>query len=226
MCYFLGSQGICAMLMPKTTSCQYGLLVATVAVILFSSGCASRHRADRGALFGGLTGAGIGALVGNASGNTGAGAAIGAGVGALTGAVVGSELDTIEAQNRAEIEARMGRSLAVGSVTMGDVVSMSQAGVDDRLIANHVRTNGYAGALTANDLIALQQQGVGSDVVQAMQQAPQAAVGPAGPVPVVVEEYHYPPPYWGHYGHPPHYSHHGHGRHHSPNLSWGVSVHH
>jgi hypothetical protein len=199
------------------------LIVAAI-LIIHASGCASPYRADRGALFGGLTGAGVGALVGSASGNTGAGAAIGAGVGALSGAAVGAELDSIEAQNHAEIEARLGQPLATGSVTLGDVVNMSNAGVEDRLIANHVRTNGFAGTITANDLITLQQQGVGSDVVQAMQQAPRGAAVPVGRGPVVVEEIHYAPPYWGPYGHPHHYLHHPY--HHAPHLGWGVSVHH
>jgi hypothetical protein len=208
----------------KHVCSRCNVLIVAAALMLHASGCASPYRADRGALFGGLTGAGVGALVGSASGNTGAGAAIGAGVGALSGAAVGAELDSIEAQNHAEIEARLGQPLPTGSVTLNDVVNMSDAGVEDRLIANHIRTNGFAGTLTANDLITLQQQGVGSDVVQAMQQSPRVAAVPAGPVPVVVEEYHYPPPYWGPYGYPHHYYYHHH-RHHAPHLSWGVSVH-
>src|SRR5437762_5211623 len=106
------------------------LLVATAA----SQGCNSPYYADRGALFGGLTGAGVGALVGHATGHTGAGAAIGAGVGALTGAAVGSGLDDIEAKNRAQIEARLGRPVAVGSVSMEEVITMTHAGVADELI--------------------------------------------------------------------------------------------
>ncbi len=38
-----------------------------------SFGCASPHRADQGALVGGLLGAGTGALIGSTSGNAGAG---------------------------------------------------------------------------------------------------------------------------------------------------------
>ena len=73
------------------------------------AGCQSPYYADRGALTGGLAGAGVGALVGNAVGETAGGAAIGAGIGALTGTAIGGALDDIEARNRAEIAAQMGR---------------------------------------------------------------------------------------------------------------------
>src|SRR5262245_9244443 len=104
-------------------------MIAGLVCLLWASGCASPYRSDQGALAGGLTGAGLGALVGNAVGNTGAGAAIGAGVGALSGAAVGGALDDIEARNRAEIEARLGRPMPPGAVSINDVVSMTRAGV-------------------------------------------------------------------------------------------------
>lgn len=188
-------------------------------------GCYSPYHADRGALFGGLTGAGVGALVGNAVGNTGAGAAIGAGVGALSGAAIGSGMDEIEARNHAEIEAALGAQVPVGGVSIDDVLAMSKAGVDPELIASHVRTNGMLTPLNASDLILLQQQGVATPVIQAMQSSsgprviPASAPMVAGP-PVIVEEHYYapPPPYW--YGpgcyRPRH--------HHRPGVSWGVSV--
>src|SRR6185295_7064862 len=102
-----------------------------VGLLLAATGCQSPYHSDQGALFGGLTGAGLGAIVGNASGNPGAGAAIGAGVGALSGAAVGGALDDIEARNRAEIEARLGRQVAAGAVTIADVIAMTRAGVAD-----------------------------------------------------------------------------------------------
>lgn len=186
------------------------------------SGCASPYHADRGALFGGLTGAGVGALVGNAVGDTAAGAAIGAGVGALSGAAIGSGMDDIEARNGAQIEAQLGQRVQPGALRIDDVVAMHQAGVDAELIVTHVRSHGMVAPLTAGDLIALQQQGVPTRVVQVMQEMPpQAVVQPvvaSGP-PVIVEEYYYaPPPCWGHH-------HHGHYRRpHRGGVSWGVSV--
>lgn len=178
------------------------LIVPLAAVLLTSFGCNSPYRSDQGALWGGLGGAGLGAIVGNAVGNTGAGAAIGAGVGALSGAAVGGSLDEIEARNRAEIAAHLGRPAPPGAVSIDDVVAMSRAGVPEEVIATHVRTHGVIAPLQATDLILLQQQGVSPRVVQAMQMPPQVA-GPAvygAPPPVVVEPYavpvyYAPPPY-------------------------------
>ena len=188
-------------------------------VALVCCGCQSPYHADRGALFGGLTGAGVGALVGNATGNTGAGAAIGAGVGALTGAAVGSSLDEIEARNRAEIEARLGRPPVAGAVTVDEVIAMTQAGVDEEVIATHVRNHGVARPLMTNDLIFLQSNHVSARVIRAMQEPPvqQPVVVQGGPPPVVVHEY-YGPGYghWGHYHH----------RRCPPRVGFGFSYHH
>lgn len=174
---------------------------------LAHAGCLSPYYTDRGALFGGVTGAGLGALAGSATGHPGAGALIGAGVGTVTGAAVGSSLDEIEARNRAQIEARLARPLAPGGVTVEDVAAMSRAGVEDVTIINHVRANGIARPLQSADLIRLQQDGVRTPVVQALQTAPVAAapggvatpvVVPGGPPPVIVTPYYgppYPPPY-------------------------------
>jgi hypothetical protein len=167
-------------------------------------GCASPYHADRGALVGGLTGAGAGALVGNAVGNTGAGAVLGAGLGAIAGGAVGAGMDEAEARNRAYIEQRLGRALPAGSVTVPDVVSMTRARVDPELISNHVRANGMAQPLTANDLIVLQQQGIDNRVIATMQATPRppvaatpVAYGPPGPVVVAGPPVVYaPPPYY------------------------------
>lgn len=199
------------------------LLLAAI-ITPIAAGCYSPYHTDRGALVGGLTGAGVGALVGNAVGNTGAGAAIGAGVGALSGAAIGSSMDEMEARNRAMIEQQLGRRVAAGAVTIDDVVAMTRGGVNDELIVNHVRAHGMARPLQASDLIMLQQQGVSTRVIAAMQEppAPKTAVQPP-PQPVIIEQA--PPPvivapydpYWRR----PCYPHHHH-RH--PGVSWGISV--
>ena len=170
---------------------------AAAICLVLAVGCASPYRSDQGALLGGLGGAGLGALAGNAVGNTAAGAAIGAGVGALSGAAIGGSLDDIEARNRAEIEARIGRQ-APGAVTVADVVGMTRAGVSEDVIITHINNHGLVTPLAANDLIALQQQKVSPRVVQAMQ----APAPGAGPAPVVGYPPPYPPPYWGPYPYP------------------------
>jgi outer membrane lipoprotein SlyB len=171
--------------------------IVALGCLLVASGCNSPYRSDQGALFGGLTGAGLGALVGSASGNAGAGAAIGAGVGAVSGAAVGGSLDEIEASNRAEIAARLGRPAPTGTVTIDDVVAMTRAGVSEDVIVTHVSRHGAARPPQAGDLIVLQQQGVSPRVVQTLQNSgPPAVAGPPGVV--VAEPYPVPAPaYWG-----------------------------
>ena len=200
-----------------------GLLSLCLLLVVSAPGCRSPYRSDQGALFGGLTGAGLGAVVGDASGNAGAGAAIGAAAGALTGAVVGNELDQIEARNRTMIEQQYGRRVAAGAVSIAEVVSMSKAGVNDELIRNHIRTHGMQAPLQASDLISLQQQGVSTEVIKAMQEPPRAPVMVQQAVaqPVIVEEYHYGPPLWGPGCQP--YPHYGRRRGH-PGVSWVLSV--
>jgi hypothetical protein len=197
-------------------------LVACTA--LMALGCQSPYYADRGALAGGLTGAGVGALIGDAVGETAGGAAIGAGIGALTGGAIGGALDDIEARNRAEIAAQLGRPVVQGQATVGEVVAMTRAGVDPRLITNYVNNSGVSQPVGAQDVIYLTQQGVSPDVIQALQtprvaQAP-AYIAPAPPPgPVIIEEFYGPA-----YCPPPHYHIYRHGhRHHGPRIGWGVS---
>ena len=199
------------------------LFLLSVGLVVLSTGCQSPYHSDRGAALGGLLGAGTGAIVGAASGQPGAGAAIGAGVGALGGAALGNAIDESEARNRQMIAQQLGRQVAVGSVTINDVIAMTKANVGEELIVNHVRANGMAAPLAANDLILLQQEGVGQQVIAQMQTSPPRPVQPVmveqpGPTPVIVEEYHYAP-YWGPHCYRPHPR-----WHHPPGVSWGVSV--
>lgn len=201
------------------------LLCCCAAAALVSAGCRSPYYADRGTGVGALAGAGAGAIIGDAvGGDAGAGALIGAGLGAVTGNVVGGAMDEMQAQNRAEIAAVMGRQVQAGAASTDEVIAMTRAGVDPHLIQNYVRTSGMARPLTAQDVIYLHNNGVSTDVIQAMQTpAPAPVAGPvvAGGPPVIVEEHYYPayPAYWG-----PHCGYYHHRRHGGPRVSWGVSV--
>jgi Glycine zipper len=206
---------------------RVSLAAAGYSLAAVLAGCQSPYYADRGAVAGGLTGAGVGALVGNALGETAGGAAIGAGIGALTGGAIGGALDDIEARNRAEIAAQLGRPVALGQANPEEVVAMTRAGVDPRLIVNYVNNSGLAQPPSAQDVIYLTQQGVAPEVIQAMQsprlaQAP-VLVAPPPPTPVIIEEYHYGRPYYC----PPHHfdfhHHHHHRRHGHGHVGWGIS---
>jgi hypothetical protein len=201
-------------------------LVGLLAVVA-CSGCRSPYYADRGALAGGLAGAGVGALVGNAVGSTAAGTAIGAGVGALTGGAIGNAMDEVEAKNRAEIAARLGRPVAQGAATVEEVVAMTRAGVAPTLIVNYVNNSGVARPVNAQDVIYLSQQGVPTEVIDAMQRplvASQPVHVAAQPAPPVIVEHVYGPPY---YCPPPRrhfYYHHHHHHRHSPRVGFGISI--
>jgi hypothetical protein len=133
------------------------------------AGCESASYGQRGTVLGALGGGGIGALIGHATGHTGQGALIGTGVGAVTGAAVGTTLDDIDARNRAEIAAQLGRQIDQGGATTTEVLAMTRAGVDPRLIINYVNSSGMVQPLTVQDVIYLHEQGVNADVIQAMQ---------------------------------------------------------
>ena len=203
------------------------LIACGLLLPLLAAGCNSPYHADRGALFGGLLGAGTGAIVGDALGNAGAGTAIGAGVGALTGAAIGESMDQIEAENRAMIAAQLGREVRAGAVTIDDVVMMSQAGVDDELIINHIRANGMTRVPGTHELISLNNSGVSTEVIRVMQEPPPqprpetVVIERPAPAPVVVEEYHHYGPPW--YHRPPHYRYRY--RHREPRVGWGISFH-
>jgi hypothetical protein len=202
---------------------QICALVVLAIALVVGSGCQSPYYADRGAGLGALAGAGAGAIIGDATGgNAASGALIGAGLGAVTGGVVGSGMDEMQARNRAEIAAQMGRQVQAGAATIDEVVAMSQSGVDPMLIQNYVRSSGMARPLASSDLIYLHNQGVSKDVIQVMQSPPMAAptVIAQGPPPVIVEEHYYGPPVWHpHFGYRHCYPHH-----HGPHTSFGFSV--
>lgn len=173
-------------------------LIFPALAALPTAGCASPYYADRGAAFGGVTGAGVGALVGSAVRHPVAGALVGAGVGAVSGAAVGNGLDEIEARNRATIAATIGRPVQPGAVAFDDVIAMSQAGLNEEVIVNHIRYNGVQRPPRPGDLIALQRANVSPRVIGALQAPPPPPAGAAMPPPVMVGPP--PPPPWGYPG--------------------------
>lgn len=208
------------MVRPASSVRLYLLICIAHAVV---AGCRSPYYADQGAAFGGVTGAGVGALVGEAvSDNPLAGAAIGAGVGAVTGAAAGEALDEIEARNRAQIATQLGRNVRPGAATIQEVVAMSKSGVDPRLITTYVQNSGVAKPVTANDIIYMHQQGVASEVIEAMNNPPAAQAAPVrvgtGPPPVIIEEHYHGDPFFC----PPPRVHFHHRHRHRPHVGWGI----
>ena len=201
-------------------------LALVVLCLLLRLGYGQTHR-QRGTLLGGLTGAIAGAAIGDHNDETAAGALIGGAVGAITGSIVGDSIDRDQARVRA-YQHQQQRVQLSRAVSPEDVVSMTQSGVSDEVIINHIRQNGVQRHLEVHDVIALHQQGVSEPVIAAMQRAPIGQVAVSAPVQrprtVVVEEHHYLPPVWGYYPRPRyHYPHHP-PSYRRPGLSWGISI--
>lgn len=172
---------------------------------------------QRGAVIGGLGGALAGAAIGRHNGDTTAGALIGGAAGLITGSVIGKAQDDAQARQHAyyQQQALYQQQLATRAVSPQDVVMMTQNGVDPQLIITQIQRNGITRRIEVSDVIALHQQGVSQPVINAMQNAPLAALGGAAPVyprPMVVQEHYYvspPPVYYQAYPH----HHHWHGYH-------------
>jgi hypothetical protein len=209
---------------------------STYCVVLFgliALPAAGQHadHAREGALLGGVTGALAGAAIGNQNDETTAGALIGGAVGLLTGASLGHSVDReverrqLQAFHRQQAQAqRLARA-----VSPADVISMTQSGLSDAVIINHIRQHGVRQPLQVSDVIFLHQQGVSEPVIAALQQAHQAAPPPPPAAartatPVVVHRHHYLPvvPRYGSYRH---YRRPHHGpRSYAPGVHWHIGI--
>lgn len=79
---------------PKlSTRLTFGMRVALVAAMAFTSTACSLNRKEKGAIIGGTAGAAAGAAIGNKAGSTARGAIIGAVVGGAAGAIIGNQMD-------------------------------------------------------------------------------------------------------------------------------------
>jgi len=208
----------------------YASIVVLCALILGPDSLMAQYHTDRGAALGGLAGALAGAGIGDHNGEAGAGALIGGAVGLVTGAAIGNSIDREEAARaRAVQHVQQYRAWQQSrAASISDVVTMSQNGVADNVIINHVTQSGVQRRLEVADVISLHRQGVSEAVISAMQRAPVGGPPPQ-PVrqaPVIVEEhYHVRPPihYWHRY--PPYHPGPGyHRRHHHGAAHWSITV--
>jgi outer membrane protein OmpA-like peptidoglycan-associated protein len=69
------------------------LITGFLVVAIFSAGCKTMNKTQKGAVIGTAGGAAAGAVIGKAAGNTAMGAIIGAVAGGVTGAVIGRQMD-------------------------------------------------------------------------------------------------------------------------------------
>src|SRR5690242_20609140 len=69
------------------------ILTGFLLIAIFSAGCKSMNRTQKGAVIGTVAGGATGAVIGRVAGNTALGAIIGATVGGVTGAIIGHKMD-------------------------------------------------------------------------------------------------------------------------------------
>jgi hypothetical protein len=140
-----------------------------------------------GAVIGGITGA----LIGEHNDDPLAGAIIGTTAGALLGNATGQVNDRIDAKIAASEQAYQEHA-----VTLNQILTMTQAGVDDAVIISRIETNGPAQTLTTDDIIFLSKSQVAPTVISAYQSPPTPPVaeihaddidanGPNYPFPIV-----------------------------------------
>jgi hypothetical protein len=87
---------------------------------------------------------------------------------AMNGAALGTSLDDIDARNRADIAAQLGRPVAPGPATPEEVVAMTRVGIDSRFIISYINRSTSMSPVTVQDVIYMHDQGVNEQVIQAM----------------------------------------------------------
>lgn len=176
------------------------VVVLGICAAVPATGRAQTGQTERGAALGGIGGALAGAAIGRHNGDTGAGALIGGAVGLATGALLGN---SVEQRARAQAYEQQQIYRMSRAVSTADVITMTQNGLSDDVIANHIRENGVQRRLEVSDVITLHRNGVSEMVITSMQNASVGApvyVAPPryAPPPVIVQEHYYVrPPYWG-----------------------------
>jgi len=118
----------------------FKILVASFLVVaIFSAGCKTMNKSQKGAVIGTAGGAAVGAVIGKAAGNTAMGAIIGAVAGGVTGAVIGHKMDKQAEEIKKEIpDAEVVR---VGEGIVIEFNSKILFGFDQSGLTTDARTN-------------------------------------------------------------------------------------
>ncbi|HET9746068.1 MAG TPA: OmpA family protein [Chitinophagaceae bacterium] len=115
------------------------VLAGFLITALFSAGCKTMNRTQKGAVIGAAAGGATGAVIGKAAGNTALGAIIGATVGGVTGAVIGRQMDKQAEEIKKEVpDAEVVR---VGEGIVIEFKSQVLFGFDQSNLTSTARTN-------------------------------------------------------------------------------------
>ncbi len=116
------------------------ILIANLLLIgIFSMGCSTWNKSQKGAAVGTAGGAAAGAVIGKIAGNTALGAIIGATVGGVTGAVIGHKMDKQAAEMQKNIpDAKVVR---VGEGIVIEFNSKVLFGVNESSLSNNAKSS-------------------------------------------------------------------------------------
>ncbi len=115
------------------------LLAGFLLAIIFSAGCKTMNKSQKGAIIGTAAGAATGAVIGHAAGNTALGAIIGAAVGGVGGAIFGHQMDKQAEEIKKEVpDARV---IRVGEGIVIEFKSQILFGFDQSDLIADARTN-------------------------------------------------------------------------------------
>lgn len=115
------------------------LLTGFLIAAIFTPGCKTMNKSQKGAVIGTAGGAAAGAVIGKAAGNTALGAIIGATVGGVTGAVIGRKMDKQAEEIKKEVpDAEVVR---VGEGIVIEFKSQILFGFDQSNLTADARTN-------------------------------------------------------------------------------------
>jgi len=115
------------------------LVTCFIIIAIYSAGCKTMNKSQKGAVIGTAGGAAVGAVIGKATGNTALGAIIGAAAGGVTGAIIGHKMDKQEEEIKKEIpDAEVVR---VGEGIVIEFNSKILFGFDQSNLTTDARTN-------------------------------------------------------------------------------------
>ncbi len=149
---------------PQALGCVRPLFVAgLLASLAVSSGC--QTAAGTGAAAGAMAGYGIGGLVGHCPGA----ALIGAAIGGASGLLAGEAVDIHGYKKGQRAAQAAAADAAAHALSLNDVVMLTQNAVPPAQIIEKIRTSGVVYRLSAEDILALNRQGVDTRVINALQ---------------------------------------------------------
>ncbi|NGX56768.1 MAG: hypothetical protein K1060chlam5_01014 [Candidatus Anoxychlamydiales bacterium] len=132
--------------------------------IILSTLVSCNSKAGTGAIVGGAVGAGAGYAIGG-----GTGALIGTGVGAASGAAIGASLDDQDRKIMNKTSPRTVERMDKGEpLTVGDIIKLSQGGINDDTIIQYVSDTRTTYNLTQAQINRMQEAGVSQRVINYM----------------------------------------------------------